>query len=103
MALAPATQMAWSASPSIVSVRAAPLLSKTLVERTARMPSIAPAVMAAALLAFALSIDDYVVTSFVAGVGGVAYCVSYGKVEPLTGFLPGMKAFIAAAPFAGTR
>lgn len=34
--------------------------------------------------------------AFVAGVGGVAYCVSYGKVEPLTGFLPGMKAFIAA-------
>jgi branched-chain amino acid transport system permease protein len=34
--------------------------------------------------------------AFVAGVGGVAYCVSYGKVEPMTGFLPGMKAFIAA-------
>jgi len=34
--------------------------------------------------------------AFVAGVGGVAYCVSYGKVEPLTGFLPGLKAFIAA-------
>jgi len=34
--------------------------------------------------------------AFVAGVGGVAYCASYGKVEPLTGFLPGMKAFIAA-------
>jgi len=33
------------------------------------LPMIAPAVMAAALLAFALSIDDYVVTSFVAGVG----------------------------------
>jgi len=34
--------------------------------------------------------------AFVAGVGGVAYCVSYGKVEPLTGFLPGLKAFVAA-------
>jgi spermidine/putrescine transport system permease protein len=33
------------------------------------LPAIAPAVLAAALLAFALSIDDYVVTSFVAGVG----------------------------------
>ncbi len=33
------------------------------------LPAIAPAVMAAALLVFALSIDDYVVTSFVAGVG----------------------------------
>ena len=33
------------------------------------LPAILPAVMAAALLVFALSIDDYVVTSFVAGVG----------------------------------
>jgi spermidine/putrescine transport system permease protein len=33
------------------------------------LPAIAPAVLAGALLAFALSIDDYVVTSFVAGVG----------------------------------
>jgi spermidine/putrescine transport system permease protein len=33
------------------------------------LPLILPAVMAAALLVFALSIDDYVVTSFVAGVG----------------------------------
>jgi len=34
--------------------------------------------------------------AFVAGIGGVAYCVTYGKVEPLTGFLPGLKAFVAA-------
>jgi spermidine/putrescine transport system permease protein len=33
------------------------------------LPGIAPGVLAAALLVFALSIDDYVVTSFVAGVG----------------------------------
>jgi spermidine/putrescine transport system permease protein len=33
------------------------------------LPAIFPSVMAAALLVFALSIDDYVVTSFVAGVG----------------------------------
>ena len=33
------------------------------------LPSIAPGVLAAALLVFALSIDDYVITSFVAGVG----------------------------------
>jgi spermidine/putrescine transport system permease protein len=32
-------------------------------------PGIAPGVLAAALLVFALSIDDYVITSFVAGVG----------------------------------
>jgi spermidine/putrescine transport system permease protein len=36
---------------------------------TVTLPAIFPAVMAAALLVFALSIDDYVVTSFVAGVG----------------------------------
>jgi spermidine/putrescine transport system permease protein len=33
------------------------------------LPGIAPGVLAAALLSFALSIDDYVITSFVAGVG----------------------------------
>ncbi|HEV8254094.1 MAG TPA: extracellular solute-binding protein [Vicinamibacteria bacterium] len=33
------------------------------------LPSIAPGILAAALLVFALSIDDYVITSFVAGVG----------------------------------
>jgi spermidine/putrescine transport system permease protein len=33
------------------------------------LPALAPGVLAAALLVFALSIDDYVVTSFVAGVG----------------------------------
>jgi branched-chain amino acid transport system permease protein len=38
----------------------------------------------------------FFVGAFVAGVGGVAYCVAYGKVEPYTGFLPGLKAFVAA-------
>ena len=33
------------------------------------LPGIAPGVLSAALLVFALSIDDYVITSFVAGVG----------------------------------
>jgi spermidine/putrescine transport system permease protein len=33
------------------------------------LPLIAPGILAAALLVFALSIDDYVITSFVAGVG----------------------------------
>jgi spermidine/putrescine transport system permease protein len=33
------------------------------------LPGIAPGVLAAGLLVFALSIDDYVITSFVAGVG----------------------------------
>jgi spermidine/putrescine transport system permease protein len=33
------------------------------------LPALAPGILAAALLVFALSVDDYVVTSFVAGVG----------------------------------
>jgi branched-chain amino acid transport system permease protein len=34
--------------------------------------------------------------AFVAGIGGVAYMGTYGFVEPLLGFLPGLKAFVAA-------
>jgi branched-chain amino acid transport system permease protein len=34
--------------------------------------------------------------AFVAGVGGVAYIAAYGTVHPLVGFLPGLKAFVAA-------
>ena len=34
--------------------------------------------------------------AFIAGVGGVAYCATYGSVKPLTGWIPGLKAFIAA-------
>jgi spermidine/putrescine transport system permease protein len=37
--------------------------------RHVTLPAIAPGILAAALLVFALSIDDYVVSSFVAGVG----------------------------------
>jgi spermidine/putrescine transport system permease protein len=40
---------------------------RTLLHVT--LPAIAPGVLAAALLVFALSVDDYVVSSFVAGVG----------------------------------
>jgi branched-chain amino acid transport system permease protein len=32
----------------------------------------------------------------IAGAGGVAYCTTYGQVDPLTGFMPGLKAFVAA-------
>jgi branched-chain amino acid transport system permease protein len=32
----------------------------------------------------------------IAGVGGVAFCTTYGQVDPLTGFMPGLKAFVAA-------
>ena len=38
----------------------------------------------------------FFVGAFVAGVGGVAYIATYGKVEPLLGFMPGLKAFVAA-------
>jgi branched-chain amino acid transport system permease protein len=34
--------------------------------------------------------------AFLAGLGGVAYCTKYGQVDPLTGFMPGLKAFVAA-------
>jgi branched-chain amino acid transport system permease protein len=34
--------------------------------------------------------------AFLAGLGGVAYCAKYGLVDPLTGFMPGLKAFVAA-------
>jgi branched-chain amino acid transport system permease protein len=34
--------------------------------------------------------------AFVAGLGGVVYSATYGKVEPMLGFLPGLKAFVAA-------
>lgn len=37
--------------------------------RAVTLPALAPGILAAALLVFALSIDDYVVTSFVGGVG----------------------------------
>jgi branched-chain amino acid transport system permease protein len=34
--------------------------------------------------------------AFLAGLGGVAFCTKYGQVDPLSGFMPGLKAFIAA-------
>jgi spermidine/putrescine transport system substrate-binding protein/spermidine/putrescine transport system permease protein len=46
------------------------------------LPGIAPGVLAAALLVFALSIDDYVITSFVAGVGSTTLPVQiYSMVK----------------------
>jgi branched-chain amino acid transport system permease protein len=33
---------------------------------------------------------------FLAGIGGVLWGVRYGKIEPYMGFLPGLKAFVAA-------
>ena len=34
--------------------------------------------------------------ALIAGIGGVAYCTTYGQADPLTGFMPGLKAFVAA-------
>jgi spermidine/putrescine transport system permease protein len=50
--------------------------------RHVTLPLIAPGVLAAALLVFALSIDDYVITSFVAGVGSTTLPVQiYSMVK----------------------
>jgi branched-chain amino acid transport system permease protein len=40
--------------------------------------------------------STFFIGAFLAGVGGVIWGVRYGKVEPFMGFLPGLKAFIAA-------
>jgi spermidine/putrescine transport system permease protein len=55
------------------------------------LPGIAPGVMAAALLVFALSIDDYVVTSFVSGVGATTLPIQiYSMVK--SGISPAINA-----------
>ena len=52
------------------------------VPARSRCPASRPGVLAAALLVFALSIDDYVVTSFVAGVGATTLPVQiYSMVQ----------------------
>ncbi|HEY6551719.1 MAG TPA: extracellular solute-binding protein, partial [Vicinamibacteria bacterium] len=55
------------------------------------LPGIAPGVLSAALLVFALSIDDYVITSFVAGVGSTTLPIQiYSMVR--TGISPEINA-----------
>jgi spermidine/putrescine transport system permease protein len=55
------------------------------------LPGIVPGVMAAALLVFALSIDDYVVTSFVSGVGATTLPIQiYSMVK--SGISPAINA-----------
>jgi spermidine/putrescine transport system permease protein len=55
------------------------------------LPAIAPGVLAAALLVFALSIDDYVITSFVAGVGSTTLPIQiYSMVK--SGISPAINA-----------
>ena len=61
------------------------------------LPGIAPGVLAAALLVFALSIDDYVVTSFVAGVGSTTLPIQiYSMVR--SGITPEINAVSTRAP-----
>ena len=48
-----------------------------------------------------IPIDRVVAATFflgglLGGVGGVAYCATYGTVDAFTGFLPGLQAFVAA-------
>lgn len=38
----------------------------------------------------------FFIGAFLAGIGGVLWGVRYGKIEPYMGFLPGLKAFVAA-------
>jgi spermidine/putrescine transport system permease protein len=55
------------------------------------LPGVAPGVLAAALLVFSLSIDDYVITSFVAGVGTTTLPIQiYSMVR--TGITPEINA-----------
>jgi len=55
------------------------------------LPALAPGILAAALLVFALSIDDYVVTSFVAGVGSTTLPIQiYSMVK--SGLSPAINA-----------
>jgi spermidine/putrescine transport system permease protein len=55
--------------------------------RTVTLPLLAPGIVAGALLAFTLSFDDYVITSFVAGAGSstlplVVYSMVRRGIEP---------------------
>ena len=38
----------------------------------------------------------FVIGSVLAGAGGVLYAVAYPQVDPLMGYIPGLKAFVAA-------
>ncbi len=38
----------------------------------------------------------FVIGSVLAGVGGILYATSYPKIEPTMGYIPGLKAFVAA-------
>lgn len=38
----------------------------------------------------------FFVGAFLAGIGGIIWGMRYGKIEPFMGFMPGLKAFIAA-------
>ncbi|MBH25110.1 MAG: branched-chain amino acid ABC transporter permease [Myxococcales bacterium] len=73
------------------------LVHKTQVGRAMRAVSYNPE--AAQLMGIAsgrVISATFFIGAFLAGVGGVIWGMRYGKVEPFMGFLPGLKAFIAA-------
>jgi branched-chain amino acid transport system permease protein len=74
------------------------LVKRTRVGRAMRAAS--EDLEAASLMG--VDVDRVIATTFfvgglVAGIGGVAFCAAFQfKVDPLTGFMPGLKAFVAA-------
>lgn len=73
------------------------LVHKTQVGRAMRAVSYNPE--AAKLMGIAsgrVISTTFFIGAFLAGIGGVVWGMRYGKVEPFMGFLPGLKAFIAA-------
>lgn len=71
--------------------------------RKVTLPLIAPGIMAAALLAFALSIDDFIITSFVAGQTLTFPLWVYGAVKvgiPPQVFVMGTLIFVAGVALA---
>ena len=73
------------------------LVHKTQAGRAMRAVSFNPE--AAKLMGIAsgrVIMLTFFIGAFLAGIGGVIWGMRYGKVEPFMGFLPGLKAFIAA-------
>lgn len=73
------------------------LVHKTQAGRAMRAVSFNPE--AARLMGIAsgrIIMLTFFIGAFLAGIGGVIWGIRYGKVEPFMGFMPGLKAFIAA-------
>ncbi len=73
------------------------LVHKTQLGRAMRAVSYNPeAAMLMGISSGRVISSTFFIGAFLAGVGGLIWGVRYGKVEPFMGFLPGLKAFIAA-------